>query len=101
MAMTNEEIIGAVKEGMTGAEKTLLAEATSGIDVLNIAQTYPNVLNSFINTLTNKVTKSLIYSKIFTNPLKELKKGALEYGDSIGKTLVKTGKVHQLQKVTL
>ena len=51
--------------------------------MLNIAQTYPNVLNSFINTLTNKVTKSLIYSKIFTNPLKELKKGALEYGDFI------------------
>lgn len=88
MAMTNEEIINAVKDGMTGTEKTLLAEATTGIDVLNIAQTYPNVLNSFINTLTNKVTKSLIYSKIFTNPLKELKKGALEYGDSIEELFV-------------
>lgn len=88
MAMTNEEIINAVKDGMTGSEKTLLAEATTGIDVLNIAQTYPNVLNSFINTLTNKVTKSLIYSKIFTNPLKELKKGALEYGDSIEELFV-------------
>lgn len=88
MAMTNEQIIDAVKEGMTGTEKTLLAEATTGIDVLNISETYPNVLNSFINTLTNKVTKSLIYSKIFTNPLKELKKGTLEYGDSIEELFV-------------
>lgn len=88
MAMTNEEIISAVKEGMTGAEASLLSEATTGIDVLNISQTYPNVLNSFINTLTNKVTKSLIYSKIFTNPLKQLKKGALEYGDSIEELFV-------------
>lgn len=88
MAMTNEQIIDAVKEGMTGTEKELLADARTGIDVLNISQTYPNVLNSFINTLTNKVTKSLIYSKIFTNPLKELKKGALEYGDSIEELFV-------------
>lgn len=88
MAMTNEQIIDAVKEGMTGTEKTLLADAKTGIDVLNVSQTYPNVLNSFINTLTNKVTKSLIYSKIFTNPLKELKKGALEYGDSIEELFV-------------
>lgn len=88
MAMTNEQIIDAVKEGMTGSEATLLADARTGVDVLNISQTYPNVLNSFINTLTNKVTKSLIYSKIFTNPLKELKKGVLEYGDSIEELFV-------------
>lgn len=88
MAMTNEQIIDAVKEGMTGTEKDLLADARTGIDVLNISQTYPNVLNSFISTLTNKVTKSLIYSKIFSNPLKELKKGALEYGDSIEELFV-------------
>lgn len=88
MAMTNEEIIKAVKSEITGPEASLLAEATTGIDVLNISQTCPNVLNSFINTLTNKVTKSLIYSKIFSNPLKELKKGALEFGDSIEELFV-------------
>lgn len=86
--MTNEEIIKAVKSDMVGTERDLISEASTGVDVLNISSTYPNVLNSFINTLTNKVTKSLIYSKIFSNPLKELKKGALEYGDSIEELFV-------------
>lgn len=85
---TNEKIIEAVKGQMLPQDAKILENAKSGIDVLNISDEQPHILNSFISTLTNKVTKSLIYSKIFQNPLKELKKGKLEYGDTIEELFV-------------
>jgi hypothetical protein len=33
------------------------------------------VANEFVNTLLNKLVKSYVHTKIFTNPLKSLKKG--------------------------
>lgn len=88
MAKTNKEIMDAVIADMPKDDAKALEGVKSGIDFLSITDHQPNLINSFINTLTNKVTKSLIYSKIFSNPLKELKKGKLEYGDSIEELFV-------------
>ena len=41
------------------------------------------VANEFMNTLLNKLVKSVIHTKMFTNPLKSLKKGAKPIGDTI------------------
>lgn len=85
---TNEEIIKAVKEQMKPEDARLLNGVETGVDLLSATEDYPDVRNSFIQTLTNKVSKSLIYSKIFENPLKMFKKGKLEYGDSIEELFV-------------
>ena len=87
MAMKNEEIIKAVVNEMSDDVKQM-AEGKSGVELLSVFDDFPNVKNAFINTLTNKITKSLIFSKIFNNPLKELKKGKLEYGESIEELFV-------------
>lgn len=85
--MNNEQIIKAVVNEM-GEEVKQHAEGKNGIELLSVFDDFPNVKNAFVNTLTNKVTKSLIFSKIFNNPLKELKKGKLEYGESIEELFV-------------
>ena len=85
---TNEEVIQAVKEQMKPEDARLLADVKTGVDLLSATADYPDVRNSFIETLTNKVSKSLIYSKIYSNPLKIFKKGKLEYGDSIEELFV-------------
>lgn len=85
---TNAEIIEAVKNDMLPQDRALIENAKTGIDVLSMTEDFPNVRNAFIDTLTNKVAKSLIYSKIFQNPLKELKKGKLDYGDTIEEMFV-------------
>lgn len=41
------------------------------------------VANEFMNTLLNKLVKSVIHTKMFSNPLKSLKKGAKPLGDTI------------------
>lgn len=41
------------------------------------------VANEFMNTLLNKVIKSVIHTKMFSNPLKGLKQGTKPLGDTI------------------
>lgn len=86
--MTNEEIINAVKADMKASDVEIIADAKTGVDLLSMTEDFPDVRNAFIDTLVNKVAKSLIYSKIFKNPLKELKKGKLDYGDTIEEMFV-------------
>lgn len=40
-------------------------------------------LNEFVNTLINQIGKIYINRKVFNNKLRELKRGMLEYGDTI------------------
>lgn len=42
-----------------------------------------NVANEFMQTLLNKVVKSVVHTKLFTNPLKALKKGTKPLGDTV------------------
>lgn len=41
------------------------------------------VANEFVSTLLNKLVKSVIHTKLFSNPLKSLKKGTKPLGDTI------------------
>lgn len=41
------------------------------------------VANEFVSTLLNKIVKSVLHTKIFTNPLKPLKKGNKPLGDTV------------------
>ena len=43
----------------------------------------PIVANEFVSTLLNKLVKSVVHTKIFTNPLKSLKQGKKPLGDTI------------------
>lgn len=89
---TNDKIIQSVSAQMPTEYAERLAGLTSE-QVYGVMVDFPHVANSFISTLTNKVTKSLIYSKIFNNPLKFLKKDKLEYGDSIEQLFVEMAQV--------
>lgn len=84
---TNKEIIEQVKKDMP-IEYAERINNLEGAELLNVFEGYPVIQNSFISTLTNKVSKSLIYSKIYKNQLSELKKGKLEYGESIEELFV-------------
>lgn len=85
---SNEELIQAVKQEMPEHDQKVLEGVTSGVAFLQVAEQYKPIMNSFIETLTNKIAKSLIFSKIYENPLKQLKKGKLEYGETIEELFV-------------
>lgn len=89
--VTNEEMITSVVNDMSSEHSAKLmmdGKILPPQEMLNVFKDFPTTKNEFINTLTNKVTKVMIYSKIYKNPLVSLKQGTVEYGDSIEELFV-------------
>ena len=85
MAKTNQEILNQIRDNASAEYQSRVAEATDakGIDVYSALSEYPTAMNEFIGALTNKVVKTVFYSKVFNNPLKQLHRGELPFGYSI------------------
>ena len=85
MAKTNQEILKQVRDNASAEYQSRIPEATSetGAEILSVLSDYPSAKNEFIQAITNKIAKSVFYSKVFNNPLKMLHRGALPYGYSI------------------
>lgn len=92
MAKTNQEILNQIRSGASEEYKSRVAEVgaddVQGRSALQTLTDFPTVKNEFLNVLTNKVLKSVFYSKVFENPLKMLHRGKLEYGASIEQLFV-------------
>ena len=92
MAKTNQEILNQIRSGASEEYKARVAEVglddVQGRSAWRSLTDFPTVKNEFLNVLTNKVLKSVFYSKVFENPLKMLHRGKLEYGASIEQLFV-------------
>lgn len=58
----------------------------------NAVLSYTATMNEFIDTLVNRIGKVIITSRLYSNPLKSLKKGMLDYGESIEEIFVSLAK---------
>lgn len=92
MKLENNQILKQVINNMPNQHKEMLINENGDVLetnlLLDVFNDYPITKNEFINTLTNKVAKTIIFSKVYTNPLAELKQGVIEYGDSIEELFV-------------
>lgn len=52
-------------------------------------------MNEFINALVNRIARVIITSKMYRNPLREFKKGLLEYGETVEEVFVNIAKAHE------
>lgn len=55
---------------------------------------YQPDLNAFLNELVNKIGLTYIHSKLYTNKLAFLKRGTLEYGDTVEELFVDVAKAY-------
>ena len=88
----NKEMLNAIREQASTEYKERVA-TVDGVTiqpraVLTAMTDYPTIKNEFINTLINKVVKTDFFSRVYTNPLKELKRGSLPYGATIEELFV-------------
>ena len=81
------EVLNTIRDNASNVYQERIPEATrdniseireSMIDGDNII-----VANEFVSTILNKIVKSVVHTKIFTNPLKTLKKGTKPLGDAV------------------
>ena len=85
--MTVLEIINTVRDNASAEYQARIPEATrtnlEDVRYAMIDDDNIQVANEFVRTLLNKVIKSHLISKRFTNPLKALKKGKKPLGDTV------------------
>ena len=84
--ISNVEFLNSIREVQTQEYRNVIPQVANNDDCLTVLATfanYPTTKNAFINTLTNRVGKSMFFDKVFKNPYKMLHRGMLEYGKSI------------------
>ena len=81
------EILNTIRDNATATYQERIPEANrTNMDAIRYAMIDDDnimVANEFVNTLLNKLVKSVVHTKIFTNPLKSLKKGKKPLGDTV------------------
>ena len=86
---TNAEILNTIRANASTEYQERVPEALGvGGNVSNVFTQYPTMKNEFLQALTNKIARTLFYSKVFDNPLKALHKGMLPYGYSLEQVFV-------------
>lgn len=86
---TNAEILNTIRANASTEYQERVPEALGvGGNVSNVFSQYPTMKNEFLTALTNKIARTLFYSKVFSNPLKALHKGMLPYGYSLEQIFV-------------
>lgn len=71
------------------------ALAASVREIGGIIMTYPALQNEFLSALMNRIGRVIITSKMFYNPWAGLKKGLLEYGETVEEIFVNIAKPFQ------
>lgn len=64
-------------------------------DVYNAMMSYQAGQNEFLSALVNRIGRVLITSKLYDNPLREFKKGFLEFGETTEEIFVNIAKAHE------
>ena len=86
---SNAEILNTIRANASTEYQERVPEALGvGGNVSNVFNQYPTMKNEFLQALTNKIARTLFYSKVFDNPLKALHKGMLPYGYSLEQIFV-------------
>ena len=94
MSKSNQEILNQILANASMEYQNIVPEALGyGGNVSDVFTQYPTAKNEFINTLTNQVVRSVIYSKVFNNPLQMFHGGKLEVGQSIEQLFVDMAEV--------
>lgn len=85
--MNITEIMNTIRDNASDMYRERIPEATqNNIESVQEAMCDPNnavVTNEFMSTLLNMIIKQVIHAKLFSNPLKMLKKGKKPLGDTI------------------
>lgn len=80
-------VLNTIRDNASDIYRERIPEATrTNIQDIQEGMTNPNnavVTNEFITTLLNMVIKQVIHNKLFSDPLKSLKKGTKPLGDTI------------------
>lgn len=85
MALDNVTFVKALTTATSQEFRDRIGTVTADniTNIGDIITQYPTLKNEFVQVLTNQVSKTLFFSKVYENPYKLFKRGQLPYGKTI------------------
>lgn len=97
LAATGAQVLNTIRANANYDYQSRVPEATQDNikEVGNAILSYQATTNEFLSALVNRIGLVLITSRMYDNPLREFKKGKLEFGQTVEEIFVNIAKAHQ------
>lgn len=85
------DILNVIRQNANYEYQSLVPEVETEADIPRVGDIlygYPTLANTFVNALVNRIALVKVKSAIFNNAYAELKKGYLEYGETVEEVFV-------------
>ena len=95
---TTIQILNTIRANASLEYQNLVPEVVKATDVPKVGEVllgYPAMANQFISALLNRIALVSVKSATFNNPFGELKKGYLEYGETVEEVFVEIAKARE------
>ena len=92
------DILNVIRQNASYEYQSLVPEISDAKDIPRVGDVlygYPALANQFLNQLVNRIALVRVNSKVFNNAYKELKKGYLEYGETVEEVFVNIAKARE------
>lgn len=92
------DILNTIRANATYEYQNQVPVVTTTRDIPRVGEIlfgYPNLANEFINALINRIALVRIKSSVFNNPYRDLKKGYLEFGETVEEVFVNIAKARE------
>lgn len=92
------DILNTIRANATYEYQNLVPEITDATDIPKVGEVlygYPAMANQFLNALVNRIALVRVKSAVFNNAYAELKKGYLEFGETVEEVFVNIAKARE------
>lgn len=89
------DILNTIRANASYEYQSVIPEITKETDIPAVGEVlygYPALANQFLNALVNRIALVRVKSAVFNNAYKELKKGYLEFGETVEEVFVNIAK---------
>lgn len=92
------DILNVIRQNASAEYQSLVPKVTKAYDIPKVGEVlfgYPAMANQFLNQLVNRIALVRVKSATFNNPYAHLKKGYLEFGETIEEVFVNIAKARE------
>lgn len=92
------DILNTIRANASYEYQNLVPEVTKATDIPKVGEViygYPAIANQFLNALINRIALVRVKSAVFNNAYRELKKGYLEFGETVEEVFVNITKARE------
>ena len=92
------DILNTIRANASSEYQSLVPEITKEVDIPKVGEVlygYPALANQFINSLINRIALVKVKSATFNNAYAQLKKGYLEFGETVEEVFVNIAKARE------